>query len=71
MYRYQLNRLIRGKARSFAPIMMGTRKLPSTAGIEGIEEKEDHHLAVHGEELVVGVRLHQVARRGQQFQADE
>ena len=27
------------------------------------QEKEDHHHAVHGEELVVGVGLHQVARR--------
>ena len=36
---YQLSRLMRGKARSFAPIMIGTRKLPSTAGIDGIRKK--------------------------------
>ncbi len=35
------------------------------------QEEEDHHLAVHGEEFVVSVGLHQVARRSQQFQADE
>src|SRR6202142_367328 len=34
-------------------------------------EKEDHYLAVHGEQLVVGVGLHQVARRSQQLQADQ
>ena len=36
---YQLRRLIRGNARSFAPIMIGIRKLPSTAGIDGIRKK--------------------------------
>ena len=33
-------RLSRGKARSFAPIMIGIRKLPSTAGIDGIRKKK-------------------------------
>ena len=37
---YQLSRLSRGNARSFAPIMIGTRKLPSTAGIDGIRKKK-------------------------------
>ena len=37
---YQLSRLMRGKARSLAPIIIGTRKLPSTAGIEGIRKKK-------------------------------
>jgi hypothetical protein len=36
MYRYQLARFRRGKARSRAPIIIGIRKLPSTEGIEGI-----------------------------------
>ena len=36
---YQLSRLIRGNARSFAPIMIGIRKLPSIAGIDGIRKK--------------------------------
>ena len=36
---YQLSRLMRGNARSFAPIMIGIRKLPSTAGIDGIRKK--------------------------------
>ena len=36
---YQLSRLRRGKARSLAPIISGTRKLPSTAGMAGIRKK--------------------------------
>ena len=62
---------MRGKARSLAPIIMGTRKFPSTAGIEGIRKKKHHDHAMHGEELVVGIGLHQVARGGEQFEADE
>src|SRR5229473_3390052 len=37
---YQLRRLIFGKAKSFAPIIMGIRKLPRTAGIDGIRKKK-------------------------------
>ena len=37
---YQLSRLSRGKARSLAPIIIGTKKLPSTAGIDGIRKKK-------------------------------
>ena len=36
---YQLSKLMRGKARSLAPIMIGSRKLPSVAGIDGIRKK--------------------------------
>ena len=36
---YQLSRLMRGKARSFAPSMSGMRKFPSTAGMAGIRKK--------------------------------
>src|SRR6266849_5467588 len=35
------------------------------------KEEEDHDLAVHGEQFVVSVGLDEVARRGQQLQADE
>ena len=35
------------------------------------QEKEHHHLAVHGEKLVVSIGLHQVAGRRQQFQPDQ
>ena len=38
MKMYQLSRLSRGNARSFAPIMIGTKKLPKTAGIDGIRK---------------------------------
>ena len=31
---------MRGKARSFAPIIIGTRKLPSVAGIDGSKKKK-------------------------------
>ena len=31
---------MRGNARSFAPIMSGTRKLPRTAGMAGIMKKK-------------------------------
>ena len=37
---YQLSRLMRGNARSFAPTMIGMRKLPSVAGIDGIRKKK-------------------------------
>ena len=37
---YQLSRLSFGKARSRAPIISGMRKLPSTAGIDGIRKKK-------------------------------
>ena len=40
MKMYQLSRLSRGKARSRAPIIIGMRKLPSTAGIDGIRKKK-------------------------------
>ncbi len=36
---YQLARFSFGKARSLAPIMSGTRKLPSVDGIDGIRKK--------------------------------
>ena len=36
---YQLARFNFGNARSLAPIMIGMRKLPSTAGITGMRKK--------------------------------
>ena len=38
MKMYQLARFNFGNARSRAPIIMGTRKFPSTVGIEGIRK---------------------------------
>ncbi|GJE42521.1 hypothetical protein AEGHOMDF_1693 [Methylobacterium soli] len=38
MKMYQLVRLSLGKARSFAPIISGIRKLPKVAGIDGIRK---------------------------------
>ena len=40
MKMYQHSRFRMGKARSRAPIMSGIRKLPSTAGIDGIRKKK-------------------------------
>ncbi len=40
MYRYQLNKLSRGKARSLAPIIIGRKKFPSTVGITGTRKKK-------------------------------
>ena len=37
---YQLSRLIRGNARSLAPIISGSRKFPSVAGMDGIRKKK-------------------------------
>jgi hypothetical protein len=37
---YQLSRFSLGNARSLAPIMIGTRKLPRMAGIAGIRKKK-------------------------------
>ena len=37
---YQESRFRMGKAKSRAPIMSGIRKLPSTAGIDGIRKKK-------------------------------
>ena len=68
---YQLARFSFGNARSFAPIMIGTRKLPSTAGIDGNQEEEHHHHAVHREQLVVGLVGHQIAGRRRQLEPDQ
>src|SRR5215510_14137848 len=38
--RYQLSRFNRGKATSRAPTIIGTKKFPSTVGIEGIRKKK-------------------------------
>jgi hypothetical protein len=37
---YQLSRLMRGKARSLAPIIIGIRKFPRVAGMAGIRKKK-------------------------------
>ena len=38
MKMYQLIRLSRGKARSLAPIISGSRKLPNVAGMDGMRK---------------------------------
>ena len=37
---YQVARFSLGKARSLAPIIIGIRKLPKTAGIDGMRNKK-------------------------------
>jgi hypothetical protein len=46
----------------------GYQEIPQHGGNRRNQEKEHHHLAVHGEKLVVSIGLHQVADRRQQFQ---
>ena len=50
---------------------MGTRKLPSTAGMEGMRKKKTITMTVHGEQFVVSVGLNQIAGRGEQFETNE
>ena len=40
MNTYQLSRLSFGKAMSFAPIIIGTKKFPSTPGMTGMRNKK-------------------------------
>src|SRR5580692_1111777 len=47
------------------------KKISQYGGDGRNQKEEDHHLAVHGKELVVGVCLHQIARGGQQFEPDQ
>ena len=68
---YQLARFSFGNARSFAPIMSGTRKLPSVGGNRRDEEEEHHHDAVHREQLVVGLVGDQIAGRRGELEADQ
>ena len=50
---------------------MGTRKLPSTAGIDGIRKKKTITMPCMLNSLVVGVRPQPDRQRSQQFQTDE
>ena len=71
MYRYQLARFSRGKATSRAPIIRGSRKLPSVAGIDGNQKEPHHHDAMEREGLVVGLGAHQRAVGRNEIQADQ
>ena len=46
-------------------------EVPEHGGNRWDEEKPDHDHAVHREQLVVGVRVHQVAARREQLQTHE
>ena len=61
MYTYQLKRFNFGKARSFAPIMIGMKKLPNTPGntgtkIDDTERQGREH--PEGRAIAFGVREH-------------
>ena len=71
MYRYQLSRLIFGKRQVLGPNHQRHKKISQHRRNRWDQEKEHHHLPVHGEQLVVGVSLDQVARRRQQLQPDQ
>ncbi len=57
-----------GEGQVAGPDHHGHQEVPQHGGDRRNQEEEDHDDAVHGEQLVVGLRLHQVARRGQQLQ---
>ena len=59
----------RGKAMSWAPIMIGMTKLPE-AGERGDDEQEDHQRRVHREERVVGRGREVLQARRRQLGAD-
>ena len=48
----------------------GDQKIPQHGRNSGDQEQKDHEHAVHGEETVVGIRLHQIAGRCRQLDAD-
>ena len=70
MKMYQLSRFSLGNARSLQPIIIGTRKFPERRGNRRDQEQEHHDDPVQREQLVVSLRGDQVARRGQQLQAN-
>ena len=67
---YQLSRLMRGNARSFVPIMIGSRKLPSVAGIDGMRKKKIITTPCSVKSLLYMSGDHEVALRRQQLQPD-
>ena len=60
-----------GKCQVLGANHHGHQKVSQHSGDRRNQEEEDHHHAMHGEELVIGIGLNQVARRGQQFEANE
>ena len=60
-----------GESKILGPDHQGHEKVPQHGGNGRNEEEKDHDHAMHGEELVVSIGLHQVARGSQQLEADE
>ncbi len=71
MYRYQLSKIDAREGQVLGADHQGHQEIAQHGGDRGNQEEEHHHLAVHGEELVVSIGLHQVARRSQQLQPDQ
>jgi hypothetical protein len=71
MYRYQLRKIDSREGQVLGADHQRHRKLPSTAGIEGIRKKKTITMPCMVKKLVVSVGLHQVARRSQQLQPDQ
>ncbi len=51
-----------GEGEVLGPDHQGHQEISQHGGDGRNQEKENHHHAMHGEEFVVGVGLHQVAR---------
>ena len=60
-----------GKREVFGADHQRDEKIPQHGGDGRNQKEEDHHLTVHREELVIGIRLYEVAGRGQQFEANQ
>src|SRR5207245_11170324 len=55
----------------FGPNHQRHKKISQHGGNRWDQKEEDHDLAVHGEELVIGICLDEIAGGCQEFQADE
>ena len=68
MNTYQLARFSFGKARSFAPIIIGMKKFPITAGIDGMRKKKSIIMPWAVNSLVVGVLVEDRPGRREQVE---
>ena len=71
MNKYQLARLSRGNARSRAPIISGTMKLPSVFGIDGIRKNHTMMMPCMVNEPIVGIGTDQIGLRRGKLDADQ
>ena len=68
---YQLSRFILGKRHILRADHQRNQEIAQHRRNRRDQEQEHHDDPVHGEQLVVGVRFHQIAGRRGQFQPDQ